>query len=87
MQQSSTTTFGWLEVHCNSTTAILIPVSGWMSAPNVHYLRCSFELVALLGNLQLQAAFQTANNLRSPDTAAGFGSTVSSVGYEDPTDL
>ena len=86
MQSSKTIHVPWTTVHCASTTPLFIPVSPFMSAPDIQYLRCSFELQARIGNIQVQAAYQTANDPRSPDTAVGFGDTVSTEGFEDPSD-
>lgn len=85
--QTKTIPFPWTTVYCSSVTAVFIPVGPWMSAPEIQYLRASFELQVRNGNIQVQAAYQTANDPRSPDTAVGFGDTVSTDGYEDPSDI
>jgi hypothetical protein len=86
MSDSSTTKVNWQSYYCNSTTAIFIPVSPWMSAPEVQYLRAQFELAARVDNFQARAAYQLANDPRNPDAALGFGGTKATEGYEDPTD-
>ncbi|MCK6503713.1 hypothetical protein L6R53_09990 [Myxococcota bacterium] len=87
MPDSSTTTVNWQTYYATSTTAVFIPVSPWMSAPEVQYLRAQFELAARMGNFQVQAAYQLANDPRNPDAAVGFGGTKATDGFEDPTDF
>lgn len=79
--------FDWITVYCNSTTAVFIPVSPWMEAAEISNLQVPFELRARVGDTQVRAAYQTANDPRSPDSATGFGGTLTAEGFEDPTSL
>lgn len=87
MQQPKTTSFPWTTVYCATTSAVFIPMSPWMSAPQVQYLQCPFTLETRVGNIQVQAAYQPANDPRNPDNATGFGNIVSTEGVEDPSDI
>ena len=53
--QPKTIIFGWTTVYCSSTTAVFLPISPWMSAPEIQYLRCPFELATREGVIQVQA--------------------------------
>lgn len=86
MRQDSTE-FDWVTLFANATSpAIFIPISPWLPAPTVNLVRLAFELAGKIGNIQCQAAYQLANDVRSPDSAVGFGDTVTADGVEDPSD-
>jgi len=86
MQPSTTTDTPWVTAYANDpTTAIFVALSPWMNAPPVIGLRVAFELLARIGNFQAQAAYQTANDVRNPDSPVGFGNTKATQGYEDPS--
>ncbi|MCK6503255.1 hypothetical protein L6R53_07645 [Myxococcota bacterium] len=86
MRQDSTE-FDWVTLYANATSpAVFIPVSPWMPAPAVHLMRLAFELAGKIGNFQCQAAYQLANDVRSPDGAVAIGDVATADGMEDPSD-
>lgn len=88
--QVQTTDFGqtstsWRSVLSNSTSLEFFPTTEWMSAANSASLRCAFEVRALVGNITVQPAYQTANDPQSPDTPMGLGGARSSDGITFPS--
>lgn len=81
------TQFDWQTVFCNSTTAVFIPVSPWLPAADISHLRVPFEMRGRVGNIQIQAAYQSTNDPRTPGMATTFGGTLSAEGFEDPSSL
>lgn len=85
--RSRTIDFGWHTVYSNtaSPTTAFLPLSEWMDAVTFAKIRATLEMRAKMGNIEVKFAYQTADSIASPDTAAGIGSFVTSDGAGYPS--
>lgn len=71
---------GWAVVYANSTTPIFHPTTEWEDANEFTKIRVTQENRGLIGNMEVGAAYQTANVENSPDTAVLIDSTAAADG-------
>lgn len=75
----------WQTVAANSATAYFQPGGPWREAAGITGARSNAEMRGRNGNAQAQAAVQTANDIRNPDTPAiGVGAAMTADGVSDP---
>ncbi len=69
-----------------ATGSVFVPSGGWEDISGITAARATGEMRGRTGNMQVQAAVQTANDIRSPDTPAiGIGAIMNTDGVGDPT--
>ena len=72
-------------VNCNSTTALFVPVTGWMPTGAASKLRQTWELIQATGNLEIAPGHQVADYENSLGAATALGSFQSTAGIHYPT--
>ena len=77
----------WRYFMANSTTAVFHPGTEWKRTTKGMQVRGNVELRSPAGNFEAQLGFQLANDVASPDNAAGnqFGPAVTTAGSAFPT--
>lgn len=68
-----------------ATASVFVPSGDWDDIAGITGARSNSEMRGKTGNFQAQAAVQTANDIRNPDTPAiGVGSLMTADGVADP---
>lgn len=75
----------WAVVYANSTTSIFLPGTRWLDANDFTKIRVTQDNRGLIGNMEIGAAYQTANVENSPDSATLIDSTASTDGMVYPS--
>ena len=75
----------WAVVYANSTTPNFHPATQWLDANDFTKIRVTQDNRAFIGNMEIAAAYQTANVENSPDTAVAIDSAASADGMVYPT--
>lgn len=75
----------WAVVYANSTTPIFHPATQWLDANDFTKVRVTQDNRAFIGNMEIAAAYQTANVENSPDSAVAIDSAASADGMVYPT--
>ena len=75
----------WATLVTNTTTATFFPGTAWFKAVDAPNARVLFELVAVNGDLSVEAAYQLANDRNRPDTPVVVGAARTSNGYTYPS--
>jgi len=85
--RSRTIDLGWHTVYANtaSPTTTFVPLCDWMDAVEFAKIRATLEMRGKMGNIEVKFAYQTADNVASPDTAAGVGAFITADGLGYPS--
>lgn len=76
---------GWFTIHCNSTTPVFIPVTGWMGVGSLSKGRGTPEMRNRYGNIQAKLAVQFADVENSPGAVVEITDAVASNTVLYPT--
>jgi hypothetical protein len=76
----------WTTVTVASETAVFIPCTAYLDANGVVMVRPTLEIAAEFGNMEVSAAYQTADVENAGDTALAFGGYKDDTGVFYPTD-
>ena len=78
-------TLDWAAVYSDSTTPDFHPATPWLDANEYTKIRVTQDNRAFIGNIEVSAAYQTANVENSPDSATAIDSYASASGMVYPS--
>lgn len=75
----------WFTLHCNSTTPVFIPITGWMGVAALSKGRGTVEMRNRYGNIQAKLAMQFADVENAPGSVVELTDAIASNTVLYPT--